>query len=209
MKTNDYRNTEYCPDFIEISKKKSELNDSILSEHPRVRIIYNQVNIKDTVYNKNFREIYNHKCGYCGVSQKILNAELYEIDHFICESSYNGDNETAGRIDNLVLSCKRCNRKKKNFEIDGDYQGVINPDDGSLAKVFYRNEEYYICVSEQFNEDETVQQFYKQLELENQVRRLDYLLMNMNGLYEQIKESKDGIILAQCINELQKKRNNH
>lgn len=209
METKDYRNTQYCPELEDILRKKKEINDEIINDHPRVRIIYNQINSREGEYNEKFREIYNHKCGYCGVSQKVLDAELYEIDHFVCESSFGGDNATAGRIDNLVLSCKRCNRKKKAYLIDEEYQRILNPDDGSLAKVFYRDDKYYICILENYIDDEQVNSFYRQLELEQQVRRLDYLLMNMNGLYDRIKGSQDGSVLAECINELQKKRNNY
>lgn len=209
MKSRDYRNTDYCPEFSDIQDRKAKLNEVITIEHPKVKIIYNQIKNKKGEYNKTFLDIYNHKCGYCGASQKILSADLYEVDHFVCSSLYAGDNEQAGRIQNLIVSCRRCNRKKKDFLISGKYKCILNPDDGSISKVFFRDEGYYIRISKEYLNDDLIKAFYNKLELGSQVRRLDYLLMSMDGLNDKIRGTEEGRILAQCIVDLLKKRNNY
>lgn len=208
MNTNDYRNTEYCPSLSKVSDKKEGLRSTILEKHPRVKNIYKQIKNKDSEYNKKFRHIYNHKCGYCGVSQKVIDADLFEVDHYICESSFNGDKIAAGQISNLVLACRKCNRNKGSLFISDTHKNVLSPDDGSIAEVFYRDDKYYIKISERYQQDVQIMSFYDQLELSQQVRRLDYLLMNMEGLCDKIQGSDDAKILGACINELRKKRNN-
>ena len=89
---NDYRNTVYGVPKKNIINEKKALEERIKREHPRVKIIYNQINKKDGNYNKQFRNIYNNKCAYCGITTDVISSELFEVDHFICESSYSGCN---------------------------------------------------------------------------------------------------------------------
>ncbi len=93
---NDYRNTKYCNLKNDIVSEKKSLGERIQKEHPRVKIIYNQINKKGSEYNKKFRIIYNNKCAYCGITTDVISSELFEIDHFICEASFNGDSIKAG-----------------------------------------------------------------------------------------------------------------
>jgi len=129
---NDYRNTIYGVPKKNIINEKKALEERIKREHPRVKIIYNQINKKDSEYNKQFRNIYNNKCAYCGITTDVISSELFEVDHFICESSYNGDSINAGKINNLVLSCKKCNGAKKDFIWSEAYSPRFNVDDASL-----------------------------------------------------------------------------
>lgn len=206
MRTNDYRNTEYCPTLENVIDKKSSLDEKIRKEHPRIKILYNKINERNSKYNAKFREIYNCKCVYCGTSIDILPATLFEVDHFVAESLYDSKEE-AGKIENLVLSCYKCNRNKKDFSIENRYIDVLNIDSGNITKVFYRDKQYYIKVREVYENDEIIKEFYKKLQFNHQVRRLDYLLMNMVGLHKKIEGTKQGEKLAECILMLQKKRN--
>ena len=54
---NDYRNTVYGVPKKNIINEKKALEERIKREHPRVKIIYNQINKKDSEYNKQFRNI--------------------------------------------------------------------------------------------------------------------------------------------------------
>ena len=54
---SDYRNTIYEVSKKDIINEKNALEDKIKKEHPKVKIIYNQINKKDGNYNKNL-EIY-------------------------------------------------------------------------------------------------------------------------------------------------------
>ena len=80
---SDYRNTIYEVSKKDIINEKNALEDKIKKEHPKVKIIYNQINKKDGNYNKQFRNIYNNKCAYCGISTDVISSELFEIDHFM------------------------------------------------------------------------------------------------------------------------------
>ena len=135
--------------------------------------------------------------------------ELFEIDHFINEASFQvADKKNAHKIENLVPACQLCNRGKSGLTIEGDYIDVLNPESGELAKVFYRDEKYYIQVSDDYKDDEFIEEFYNALALRKESRRLDYLLLKMRGLNKTLEDghkAKQG--LTNIINELQRKRN--
>lgn len=206
MITNDYRNTEYCPILENVENKKKVLNEKIRIAHPKQRIMYNKVHDRKTIFNKEFLNIYNCKCAYCGVSMDILPVTLFEVDHFIAESLFD-DKKKAGEVENLVLACYQCNRNKKNFKISGEYIDKLNTDDGKIADVFFRDDKYYIRIKDKYIEDKTINDFYNQLQLVNQTRRLDYLLINMQGLYKKLEGTIQGRKLAEAILTIQKKRN--
>ena len=204
---NDYRNTRYCISKKDIVSEKDTLEKKIRREHPRIKIIYNQINKKDGEYNKQFRNIYNNKCAYCGITTDVISSELFEIDHFICEASFDGDSINAGKINNLVLSCKKCNRAKKDFIWSEVYSSRFNVDDESITELFYRDEDYSIRIEKEYITDSIICSFYRKLKLNEEIRRLDFLLMNMYGFYN--KHSNDSKIekLLKCIVLLQQKRN--
>ena len=206
MITNDYRNTEYCPILENVADKKKTLEKNIKIAHPRQKIMYNKVHKRNTIFNKEFCDIYNCKCAYCGVSMEILPAMLFEVDHFVAESLFD-DKEEAGKLDNLVLACYQCNRNKKEFEISEEYIEQLSTDNGQIANVFIRDNEYYIRISDAYIHDGTVKSFYDQLQLVHQTRRLDYLLMSMQGLHKKIEGTAQGGKLAEAILILQRKRN--
>ena len=188
MITNDYRNTEYCPALENVENKKKALEEKIKLAHPRQKIMYNKIHNRSSIFNKEFCSIYNYKCAYCGVSMDILPVTLFEVDHFVAESLFD-DKEKAGKVKNLVLSCYQCNRNKKEFEIEGEYIEKLNTDDGKIANIFYRDDQYYIRINGDYIEDETINNFYNQLQLVHQTRRLDYLLINMQGLQKKIRRN--------------------
>lgn len=204
---NDYRNTKYCDLKNNIVFEKNSLEKKIKKEHPRVKIIYNQINKKDSEYNKKFRIIYSNKCAYCGITTDVISYELFEIDHFICEASFNGDSIKAGDINNLVLSCRKCNQAKSDFKWNEEYSSMFNVDDGSITKLFYRDEDYSIRIEKEYITDRVIVSFYNKLKLSEEIRRLDFLLMNMYGFYE--KNSNDSRIrsILKYIVLLQRKRN--
>jgi len=53
----------------------------------------------------------NFKCQYCGRSQQ--EGAVLEIDHIIPKSKGGTDD-----IDNLITSCRECNRGKGNHSLD-------------------------------------------------------------------------------------------
>lgn len=134
----DYRLTRYCDDYHDINERKQKLEALIRQECPQTRIIYNKIRNRDLRYIGEFMQIYNFRCAYCGVSNHVLmNVHLFEVDHFICESSFSGSSRgvESGRISNLVLSCKCCNRDKSNFTWPTEYNQLLHPDEGMLKHV--------------------------------------------------------------------------
>ena len=209
---NDYRNTANCPVLVDVALKKLALEQKIHKEHKRAKIMYNVVHRKQDIYFKEFSEIYNDKCAYCGAWIGISDIRLFEADHFICEDSFS--NDTAGRIEagkmsNLVLACYSCNRGKGNLTLDEEHQKTLNPDDGSIAHVFYRDENYYICIRSDYVKDDSVVNFYQKLLLGNEFRRLDYLLLEIKNFISTQRTSNPTIAekLERCLGTLIMKRN--
>lgn len=188
----DYRIPMGQKGFENIKQKKDALVETIYQEHPKQRIEYEAVrNKKSRIYTE-FCNIYNYSCAYCGVKVGIMDAQLFEVDHFICESSYQRTTTgraVAGKLSNLVLSCYNCNRRKGNFRLDGNDGQLLNPDNGAISKVFYRNEDFYIKIVDKYQTNQVICQFYKRLNLDSELKRLDYLLLNMKELAEEQKES--------------------
>ncbi len=203
---NDYRNTIYCSPLEDLEVKKKILNEKICHEHPRAKIIYNQVKDKNGSYKNKFMEIYNYKCCYCGNSIANISSNLFEIDHYICESSFESK-EIAGKMENLVLSCYECNRSKSDFLIKDEYVDLLSPDLEKVKDVFYRDELYSIQISEEYNNDMFIKLFYEQLKLGYQSRRLDFLLINLRGMCEKldVKPHVDKVNII--LRKLQQKRN--
>lgn len=202
----DYRNTAYCKQLENVIEKKEKLEKMIKENHPRVKIIYNQVKSNEKKYKKIFMDIYNYKCSYCGNSIDNISSSLFEVDHYICETSFTSKEE-AGEISNLVLSCYDCNRSKRELLIQDSYKEVLNTDNGNIAKVFERDDDYYIKISNNYKNDEFVKSFYEKLKLSYESRRLDYLLMNIKGLCKKNSNREEIDKLYKVIDKLQQKRN--
>lgn len=201
----DYRNTEYCPRFENIKEKKEVLEASIKEKHKKAKIIYNHIK----KYLREFSKIYNFKCAYCGASEHFLDSRLFEVDHFICESTFSSDlagRAEAGKLCNLVYSCYTCNRGKSDFLILNEYKNLFDPDDLYLPAIFCRCDDFSIIINQEYAENNVVKSFYESLKLEYQVRRLEHLLIEMDGLKGKMpKEAADK--LGHAISKLMQKKN--
>ncbi len=111
-------------------------------------------------------------------------------------------------MENLKLSCYNCNRAKSDFELDDDNKYKVDPDGQEICKSFYRDDNYYIRINKDFLEDESVKAFYIKLGFDRQVRRLDYLLVNMYGLRDSVQKDKPeiGMQLNKAIELIKKRR---
>lgn len=205
---NDYRNTKYCPNLDELETKKTLVKELIESRYPRIFDMYKLISKNGSEYKKEFMRAYNNKCCYCGVSVDICTIDKIEIDHFIHKKSEIFKNTTeAGYIENLVLSCYTCNRKKGSFIINEDNKNYLNPD-RNIKNIFYRDESYYIKVKEEYLTNDHILAFYQKLALNSELLRIDFLLMNMIGLSEKLEQKKiENDVLSFTIQKLQKKRN--
>lgn len=209
---SDYRNSEQCHSLADVATKKKELDKRIRAAHSRTKIIYNQINDKSGDYFKDFANIYNFKCAYCGAALKFTDGRLFEVDHYVCESAFTNDTAgraEAGKIDNLAFSCYSCNRGKGSLHIKNGYLSMLNPDDNSISNVFFRDEMYYIRPNNDYCEDAFIQSFYEELMLGSEFRRLDFLLLEMDALVKKIKVSNEELAnkLEQCMASLQQKKN--
>lgn len=186
MNCDDYRNTKYCPKLEHVESKKEKLKSEISSKHPRVQNYYNVVKKNSDCFKRLFAKIYNYKCAYCGISLEILtDLSDFEIDHFKCESSFDSQID-AGILSNLVLACRPCNHSKHEYLIDGNYLKLLNPDLNNIAEVFARDERYNIVITSKYKDDKTIKGFYYKLRLDSEICRLDFLLMNINGLISKL-----------------------
>lgn len=205
----DYRNTKYCPGLENIEDKKAKVVERIKYDHKRARDMHAYIRQQDGPYKVEFMKAYNGKCGYCGASIGILPKTMFEIDHFIYEKApIFASKADAGYIENLVLACHSCNHQKSSFIIADIDREKLYPDTEGIRKTFIRDDQYYIRISNEYIENETVKNFYRQLKLAGEIHRLDYLLMSMIGLQNKIKDKTDASDkIGQAINMLQNKRN--
>ena len=107
----------------------------------------------------------------------------------------------------MVLSCRKCNLAKRDFKWSEEYSSMFNVDDGSIAKLFYRDEDYYIKIEKEYITDSVICSFYNKLKLNEEIRRLDFLLMNMYGFYDKNSNNSRIKIISEYIVLLQRKRN--
>ena len=206
----DYRNTKYCSPLMDVCNKKNAVRDSVLTKHPRAKDMHAYISRNDEPYKQKFIEAYNGKCAYCGVSNEIIPWKMFEIDHVIPKESsrFGGSKAKAGYIENLALSCYYCNRGKQDFECTDEEYHKVHPDYTDILDSFIRDDEYYIRISDRMKDDETVKLFYDMTDLGNQIHRLDYLLLNMRGLYKKIGDKHPAHEkLMAAIDLLQQKRN--
>ena len=200
--TKDYRSSKYCGTISDILKKKNQLYELILLEHSKAENMYNFISDNHKPYKEQFRCIYNNKCCYCGVSTKLIDKRLFEIDHFIPKSSFSKESEIdkesavdkeseADNIENLVLACYDCNRSKGDFLLDNADQDKVHPDFQNIIKAFIRDDNYTIIINPEplYKNDNSIKEFYYHVGLDKQTHRLDYLLINMIGLRDKFKKT--------------------
>lgn len=204
--SNDFRNTKYCPMLENVGEKKVKVADQIKHDHKRALDMHAYICQNSEPYKVEFMRAYNGKCAYCGASIEILPKSMFEIDHFIYEKApvFNGSKAAAGYIENLVLACRSCNHQKSSFIIEDAYSQYLYPDTEGIQKAFIRDDQYYIRISEECKENDVVKDFYKQLNLVGELRRLDYLLMSMIGLNSKIVAKPE---IRDAIEMLRIKRN--
>lgn len=209
---DDYRKTKYCLSFENINLNKNKFLEELKLEFPEIEDIYSKISKNDELYKIKFMKIYNCRCSYCGVSLDILNKRMFEIDHYIYKKSPKfKDNNEADKIENLVLSCQYCNRKKRDFSIPDTEYILLYPDGEEIKKVFYRDEQYYIRISNNYSLNQTINKFYKKLKLDAEVRRLDFLLINLLKFKKTYKNKLEGLRIfndvCSIIEKLKNKRN--
>lgn len=199
----DYRNTSFSNLDFSIEDKKINFLIELKEEKPRIWNIYININKIGDKFNAKFKEIYHHKCVYCGISVYVIESSRFEIDHVIPHASIDWGKghtrSTLNGIDNLVNSCQLCNRSKSDFYILDEYLELMHPDNNNLNKVFYRDSDYSIKIKEEYKDDSFIKEFYTSLKLHNELRRVDYLLMEMKEFCNQNNKSDELIFKLQTL----------
>ena len=205
---DDFRNTKYCPRLEKLLEKKNNIEEEVKKDYKKATDMHKYISDNKLRYKNLFIEAYNRKCAYCGVPLGIINWKQFEIDHFIPKGSTRFKSKTqAGNIKNLVLSCYDCNRAKGDFELDDENRHKIDPDNPDFCKSFFRDNDYYIKISEEFKDDKSVNSFYYKIGFDSQTHRLDYLLINMCGLRDSLKDKPLAYIqLNEAIELIKNKR---
>ncbi|GAA0135160.1 hypothetical protein YSY43_20000 [Paenibacillus sp. YSY-4.3] len=183
LTVQDYRNTSFNHiDFL-LGEKKIKFMEDFKLEHPQVKNIYDTIKKRDNKFNAHFRSIYYNKCAYCGVNTQVIDSSRFEVDHVVPVSvlklSLGYSEKFINSIDNLVSSCQMCNRGKSNFLCEEESLYLLHPDNNNLPQIFWRNDDYSIKINEKYNDNSIIIQFYDKLKFHNQLRRIDYLLMEM------------------------------
>lgn len=205
----DYRNTKYCPELENVKENKCEVEAVVKKNHPRAVDMHTYISPNDDKYKMLFMKVYNCKCAYCGASKDLIPKVLFEVDHFLYkESSRFKSKKDGGYIENLVLSCHDCNHRKSSFDISDSEYNALYPDGEEIKNTFYRDENYYIKLSEEAEKNCTIESFYEQLQLGGEVHRLDYLLMNLIG-FQRAHDNNSELytVIGKTIDILRQKRN--
>ena len=205
----DYRRTKYCPELIDVLQKKKKIEDLIKAEHPHAKDMHRYISDNSQKFKLEFIKIYNGKCAYCGASADLVKKSEFEIDHFLYEkASVFTTKKEAGYIENLILACHDCNHDKSSFWIRNEEMEELNPDGEKIKDVFIRDEQYYICVNDEFKENVIIDGFYNKLRLGSELHRLDYLIMNIIGLQRSCKNNSDLYVgLGKILDIIRQKRN--
>lgn len=212
----DYRRVDLKDAYNNVlSKKKSLLAEMTIGRKIQNHYLY--IRKRSSIYNEKFLAIYNYTCVYCGANHSLISRTDWEIDHFICESSFkklkNGqtvvDHCKAGNIYNLVLACSNCNNVKLGFVIDDSLQKILDIDNNGITNVFCRDENTYrIIINDNYKQNQDVVEFYKKLNLGSELKRVSYMLMKIDFLLDNSNISQPKRkILEEIYRLLLKKRN--
>lgn len=188
---------------------KKNVEKCVKKDHPRVVDMHAYISVNDSSYKKAFMAVYNYKCAYCGVSIDLIRKDAFEIDHYLYEKSKRfASKKQAGYMDNLVLACHDCNHKKSAFDISDENYDRLYPDGKGIKDAFYRDDLYYIRISESVSDNQQVIDFYNQLQMGDEIHRLDYLLMNLIGLQRKQERNVEIYVeIGKIVDALRKKRN--
>lgn len=180
---SDYRFVgEDEADVVKIIQEKNQLANKIdgrTIKYGNRGKHYDKIKDKSSAYYETFQEIYQKKCGYCGVSVSINSAPQYELDHFINELQKTSPNgKSVDHIENLIFACRNCNQAKKEFDTKKIID-IVHPDGENIKKVFERDKYYKIVISQEYLNNEEVKSFYSKMKFDYAYRKLDYLLLNL------------------------------
>jgi len=206
----DFRNSSYTTYDFNLGDKKEKFINEFRKTHPRAQNIYLSIKNKQGFFNKSFRSIYFEKCVYCGINTQVIDSSKFEVDHFIPESILKAEMgfeySYINGIENLVNSCQMCNRNKSDFMTDDENRQLLHPDNNNLPTIFERIDDYSIEVSNEYINNNEILRFYMTLNLDNQLRRLDYLIMEMKDFCDKYQTESIVNDIQRLILKIESKR---
>lgn len=189
----DYRNTAYKKYDFTLNDKKDVFISEFRLQHRKAWNIYANIRSRTCDLNRSFKSIYHDKCVYCGINTHVIELSRFEIDHFIplavLKKNLGYDVKYINGLSNLVNSCRMCNGNKSSFITDHDNFELLHPDNVDFQKVFDRLDDLSIIINDNFVSNCEVVKFYEALGLDNQIRRLDFLIMEMKDFCEQYPDA--------------------
>lgn len=188
VNVKDYRNTSFRDMDFSLGDKKTKFMEGFVKDHSKVKNVHNTISKRDNKYNGIFRSIYYDKCVYCGISTQVIFSSNFEVDHVIPVSvlklGLGHSPDYINGIENLVSSCQMCNRGKSGFLCIDENLDLLHPDKNILPLIFDRKEDYSLQINDKYKSNPVIQEFYDKLKLNNELRKLDYLLMEMKDFCE-------------------------
>lgn len=189
----DYRNTSYKKYDFTLNNKKEDFMIEFRKVHIRAWNIYSNIRSKKSIFNRNFKAVYHDKCVYCGINTHVIELSRFEIDHYIPQAVLRNnlgyDVKEINGIGNLVNSCRMCNGNKSGFTTDEQNFKLLHPDNEHLKEIFSRSNDFSIIINSDYLDKNEVVKFYDALNLDNQIRRLDFLIMEMKDFCEQYPDA--------------------
>lgn len=181
----DYRCNRYCNISFVLDEKKAQFSKEFRNKHPRTSNFYRYIRPRKSIENRKFRKIYNNRCVYCGVSTQVLPISLFEVDHFLSQSECEKHCiANVDYIDNLVSACSMCNRGKSNYSCSSEHVDLLHPDKNQYPVVFRRDKRYNLGIEEDYQNNPDVVELFRVLKFDNELRRLDYLIMELKDFCE-------------------------
>ena len=186
--SGDYRFTKYAVRaHSDIKREKQQLEVSIRQKHPQAQNFYRLIS-DNFEYKKSLAKIYSNRCAYCGLHIFIGQLSSFQIDHIVSSDALKKNKKQPDHhVKNLALACQTCNRYKGNIDFLDPEMSLLYPDEVEITKVFIRDKDFYIRVANEKNSP-GIQMFYQKLLLGGQLKRVDFLLMNLHDLSEQHPE---------------------
>lgn len=140
-------------------------------------------------YKSALEKDFHHRCAYCNLLDTMITTP-FEVDHFVPHDAFkNVWPELETTYDNLIYSCKKCNREKSN-KYAGDLTKKIienqlfyKPDIKDYADIFYRNEEGGIC-----SDDDLGKEMIVTLKLYNPIHNLAWICERLDSTSKKLEE---------------------
>ncbi len=133
-----------------------------------------------------FADVFDKRCGYCGMKYSL--GKSYNIDHFKPKVHFP---KLEHDINNFVYSCRTCNAKKGEINLDDDLHPVKN-----LGRYYSRTTEYKIIKNEEqyINSEEDVKAsidlMYDKVLSQRHVQ-LSYALEEYKGYIQDLRKRVD------------------